>query len=187
VAGVSREDGSTILEIWRFEPPFKDQRGPRDPARSFTPGHVAAIDVIYDARAPGMETAFRVIAMPARDGSVPRVLVQFADSSCLHEFDVDTGAHRLVASPTPNAGALVVLLLARPLESQVRRHRDEGMLYVFSEWHGDGFGPDENCEALTIALLRDRDLDAHIDDAEIMSLNQYRERGYLERETWIDE
>lgn len=187
VAGVDPKDGATILEIWRFEPPFKDPREPRNPTRSFTIGHVASIDVIYDARTPGMDTAYRILDMPAGHGSVPRLLVQFADSPSLYEFDVDTGAHRLVAAPTPQPGALLVPLLARPLLSEVRRHRDEGMLYMFSEPDGDSVPPGADEDALTIAVLRDRDLDARIDDAEVMSLNQYRARGYLEREAWIDE
>ncbi len=187
VAGVSPENGATILEIWRFDPPFKDPREPRDPTRSFTPGHVASIDVLYDARTPGMETAYRILDMLAGDGSVPRLLVQFADSPSLYEFDVETGAYRLVASATAQPGALVVPLLAQPLMSQVRRHRDEGMLYIFDESRHDFVPPGAVEDALTIAVLRDRDLDARIDDAEVMSRNQYRARGYLAREVWIDE
>lgn len=180
VAGVDPGTGSTILEVWRFDPPFKDPGQRRAVPTSFTRGSLASTRVIHDERAPGLDTVLRIHTMPAADGAVPRVLVQFQDSRRLYEFDLDDGARRLVASPAREGGALVVPLLALDLTSQARRHRDQGMLYVFSP-------RDPAEDEPSVAVLRDRDLDARIDEAETMSLAEYRRRGYLVPEAWFDD
>jgi len=180
VAGVDPRTGSTILEVWRFDPPFKDPGLSRAVPASFTRGSLASTRVIHDERGPGLDTVLRIHAMPAADGAVPRVLVQFLDSRRLYEFDLDDGTRRLVASPSREGGALVVPPLALDVTSQARRHCDQGMLYVFSPSHPAEDEP-------SVAVLCDRDLDARIDEAETMSLAEYRRRGYLTPEAWVDD
>jgi hypothetical protein len=160
VGGVSPRTGNTILEIWTFDPPRPGPEVDRDgklvpeELRSrfdMVPAKLRSIDELYDARTAGMEGGMVIHAMPSSQGGVPRVLVRFVDGGRVYEFDLASKTHRLVASPTPEGDALVVPLLARPLWSSARRHRDHGQVYVFSVDH-----PKEGEVCVVVLIDRDR-------------------------------
>lgn len=179
VAGFDPRSGNTILEIWTVSAPRWVSGYAARMAAKVEPGVVTERWRVYDAFAPGMNTVQRVHAMRSTSGTPSHLLVQFHDSHDVHTLEVATGKTKRVASAIEHADGATIPLLARELVSQSRRHRTEGALYVLSETNGSESQP-------SVVVLRDADLDGSIDSTSVMSLEAFREAGYLTSEAWID-
>jgi hypothetical protein len=169
VAGKGSRTASTIVEVWKFDPP-------RVSEGVLKPAEVRSIDEIYNELAFGRDLVEDVL--PFWGGPSQAMLVKFNDTKDVYKMTL-AGAYTLVASPTAQAGAIHAPLLASAYDSWARELLNGGYVYAFVK------PVVSSPQAPSVLFLRDPDKDGDLDSSVELTGAQFTAQGYNLESNWV--
>jgi hypothetical protein len=176
VAGKNVLDGSTVLEIWKFE-------APKGGATSLTAGSRSTVAEVFSTTAYGP-----VVGMWEHAGASTSILVQFDGSFEIAAVDTTTGSINLVLSPTITIGGLP----AEPMLTAgwhraygPRDHSSLGYIYGFTNETDVLFDNDDDVTVSKLIMV-DSDRDGSIDYTSVLTPLGEVSAGLTDPNAYVD-
>jgi hypothetical protein len=177
VAGKSRRNGNTIIEVWTFATPTVSVVHTPGHESTIVGGSLETVEEVYNETTAGRALVQRM--MPMWGSAHTRLLVQFVDSKDVYSLDAVTGQVALLASPTSKPGAFQINLLSSVQACDAGELVTGGYVYRFRLIPPPAGGQPSN------VLLRDVDKDGVIETFELITSSEFAQRGYEDGATWV--
>jgi hypothetical protein len=172
VGGMVPENGHSIIEVWRFDPP----RAKADAPGEWVPAKLSTVERIYDERSKDRHVVNSM--MPMWGGPVEALLVGFRNSADLYSIDAQHRC-RLVASAKDIPGVVHAPFLSHVSSGGARELVDGGYVYLFTDEGATDFGE------WTQFFIEDTNRDGVIDRARTLTPKEYAEQGYDRTDAWV--